>query len=352
MPRKSFFINETELDEFQRVIINRRADNSLIVRGCAGSGKSIIALWKAKEIQNRGHSYLYIVYTKALRRYISDGITQIKLDEKNVDTFGKCFFWNRTADGRWEKGAWNKGFYDYIIVDEAQDFSLEALIELKSHSNKILLYGDSAQTLYSEFSFDNKPTVDMEKIKSNFRIPLESLVINHRLPKKIGRIAEFLNDEGDDIEGRCKNEGSEIPRIIKYKSFEEQLDAIQKIVTNKRFEDVGILFSKRAEIQRADAYFKDKGFNVESNSGDDDLNFNSNNPKLMPYHSSKGLQFEVVFLPECSCSMLRDKNPLYVAITRTYSSLYVMYSGILSPFFDSVPPENYKTTEFDTIDEI
>jgi len=90
---------------------------------------------------------------------------------------------------------------------------------------------------------------------------------------------------------------------------------------------------------------KKKGLNVEAKFNRTiDLNFNSDNPKLMTYHSSKGLQFEAVFLPDCICSGNDDRNPLYVALTRTYQSLYVMHSRNLSSFFDAVPRNLYDTS--------
>ena len=52
MPKRSFYVRDSELDDYQVRIINKRTDNSFIVKGCAGSGKSILALWKAKQIQN------------------------------------------------------------------------------------------------------------------------------------------------------------------------------------------------------------------------------------------------------------------------------------------------------------
>ena len=63
----------------------------------------------------------------------------------------------------------------------------------------------------------------------------------------------------------------------------------------------------------------------------------------MTYHSSKGLQFEAVFLPNCE-SDDGSKIPLYVAMTRTYQSLYILHSGNLSSFFDDVPTNLYKTS--------
>lgn len=333
MPKRSFYVKDSELDDYQVQIINRRTDNSFIVQGYAVSGKSILALWKAKQIQNENMgTWLFIVFTKALMQYMSDGIRQMGLNINNVD-----YFWN------WKK---RKGCpsADYIIVDEAQDFTKEDILLFKSKAKKVLiLYGDSAQQLY-KFIEDRK-TVSIEEIAIITQFPMEQLVFNHRLPKKIARLASYISPTSDELERRCKIEGVEKPKILKYDSLKSQLDAIVEIIKNRNFEDVGILFRTNEDVKRAYEYLRIKGLNVEAKYRDNmDLNFNSDNPKILTYHSSKGLQFEAVFLPECTCSDNDDRNPLYVALTRTYQSLYVMHSGNLSRFFDPVPTNLYETT--------
>jgi superfamily I DNA/RNA helicase len=342
MPKRSFYVKDSELDDYQVKIINKRTDNSFIVKGCAGSGKSILALWKAKQIQNEAKgSWLFVVFTKALKQYMSDGIKQIQLDINNVDNYHKCFYWTKTDSG-WEKGDWKKGIVDYIIVDEAQDFSKDDILLFKNKAKKaLLLYGDSAQQLYN--FFEDKETISMEKMCEITYFQMEQLVFNHRLPKKIARVAQYINSERDDLEDRCRNEGVELPKILKYNSFYNELDAITEIIKNRNFVDVGILFRNNRDVKIAADYLKTKGLNIEAKVNDSiDLNFGSDNPKLMTYHSSKGLQFEAVFIPECTCSSSDDRNPLYVAITRTYQSLYIMYSGNLSSFFDAVPKDFYE----------
>ena len=70
----------------------------------------------------------------------------------------------------------------------------------------------------------------------------------------------------------------------------------------------------------------------------DTLNFKSGFPKIMTYHSAKGLQFESVFLPEYEGASNEDKRKaLYVAMTRTWRDLYVLYSGALKAPLDKVP---------------
>lgn len=86
----------------------------------------------------------------------------------------------------------------------------------------------------------------------------------------------------------------------------------------------------------------------------DSLNFASTNPKVMTYHSAKGLQFETVFLPyiEKISGQDSDRKALYVAMTRTYRNLYVMYSQRLPFPLSNIDKMLYKTTEIDEIEDL
>lgn len=333
MAKRSFYVKDSELDDYQVKVINKKTDNSYIVKGCAGSGKSILALWKAKQIQDehRG-SYMYIVFTKALMQYMADGIKEVGISQRNVD-----YHWH------WVNRAGCPSA-DYIIVDEAQDFSKEDIELFKSKARKaLLLYGDSAQQLYT--FIQDKKTVSMEDIQYFTKFPVEQLVFNHRLPKKIARVAQYINSENDELEERCTVEGTEKPKILEYPTVEKQYDAIIALIQNKHMEDVGILFRQNDEVEEAYNYFQEHGLNVEAKFGQHmDLDFTSDNPKLMTYHSSKGLQFENVFLPDCTVEDDDNRNPLYVAVTRTYQSLYILHSGNLSSLFDDVPEDLYDTS--------
>lgn len=351
MPKRDFYVKEEELDDYQVKIINKRTDSSFIVKGCAGSGKSILALWKAKQIQENGNSFLFVIYTKALKQYMKDGISQIGLSANNVENYNQCFSWTKVG-ATFKQGDWKKGQYDYLIVDEAQDFSKEDILLFKSKATKaLLLYGDSAQQLYTFFT--DKTAVSMDDMAYITKFPTEQLVFNHRLPKKVARLAEKVNIESDDLENRCRKEGTELPKILRYSSLNSQLDAIVEIINNRNFEDVGILMRNNTDVQTVANYLSIKGLNVEAKFNDNvELNFNSSNPKIMTYHSSKGLQFEAVFLPECTVSDNESRNALYVALTRTYQSLYILHSGNLSRYFDAIPTNLYETSLTTKIEDL
>jgi superfamily I DNA/RNA helicase len=326
MTKRSFYIKESELDDYQLKVIKRSTDNSFIVRGCAGSGKSILALWKAHDIiSNKKGSVQMIVFTKALKTYMSAAMVEIGIDSSIVDYYRH----------------WTPHRTKYLIVDEAQDFSQAAIDKFLHSADVIIFYGDTNQQLYS-WRVDDTP-MDMEEIKMYTDFSDEQLVFNHRLPKQIARVVQKINPSNDVLEDRCKNEGAEKPYFLNYTTYHQQLDAIATIIQNRDFEDVGILFSKNNDVDYAANYLTQKGMKVEAKTKNDiDLNWSSTNPKLMTYHSAKGLQFEAVFLPKCELVQPDNNNALYVAMTRTYQSLYILYSEHLTPVLSDVPKDLYE----------
>ena len=82
------------------------------------------------------------------------------------------------------------------------------------------------------------------------------------------------------------------------------------------------------------------GYNDSRNK--DTLNFKTEHPKLMTYHSAKGLQFETVIIPFYKGARNTDeKKALYVAMTRTYRNLYILYEDTLLYPLSNVPERLY-----------
>ncbi len=344
MPKQKFFVNEDELDNFQIQLLQKRIDRSMVVSGCAGSGKSILALWKAKQIQDLkdGSSYKFIVFTKTLHQYMSDGIKAIGLNDANF-----CYYHQWVKHGR--------PAADYVIVDEIQDFEKTEIAEFKAAARRAFFFwGDSAQSIYRGLpGRDGQPrqVQDILAIANDAHIEPEKLHFNHRLPKKIARFAAPLTGD-EELVLRCRKEGVEMPRVLRYATFEQQLDVAMQQIKNRQITDAAIMFPTNPMVKHAYNYLRSRGHTVEAKYEDRedyhnslmDLDFDSDNPKLMTYHSAKGLQFEAVFLPECRASDEKNRTPLYVAITRSYQYLFIMFSTTLSRFLDVVPKSLYLTT--------
>lgn len=364
-------IKESELDDDQIKVLMEILDKSCIVAGCAGSGKSVLALIKARRVQKEyGNNYKVIVFTKALCNYMNSGKQELGLT--NDFYYYKEWKYQRERRGRYmvysrdENG--NMIPYmpsaDYIIVDEIQDFSDEEIKEFLNATHKnFFFFGDTAQSIFEGL----KKTLPVERISSivpfDMRVKNFELYRNYRLPLPVAKIVQPVGvDLPPFIESTYKSTETAIPRFLKYTDKEAQIKAIHSIIVKNNMTDVAILLPDNDYVKSVYDQLKALGGNYELRYNDrenfrnsqDSLNFGSTNPKVMTYHSAKGLQFETVFLPyiENFSGAESDRKALYVAMTRTYRNLYVMYSSILPSPLNKIDSSLYKTTEIDEIEDL
>ena len=355
--KKDWMIKESELDEDQIKVLMATLDKSCIVAGCAGSGKSILALIKAQRIQReRGNDYKVIVFTKALCHYMNTGRKELGLRNE--------FYYH------WQwKNRMNCSPADYIIVDEIQDFDKDEIAEFISATNKnFFFFGDTAQSIYEGL----KSTVPVDDIRLEMSLPSSQaknfeLFRNYRLPLPVAKVAYKVGvDVGAFDEKTYKSPEIEMPRFIKYDSQNEQIEAIHRIIKNNNFEDVAILLPHNDDVVNIHRQLSALGGNYEMKYNDkedwrnnkDTLDFDSTNPKIMTYHSAKGLQFEAVFLPfiekieEIDEQGKSSRKALYVAMTRTYRYLYVLYTDCLPSPLSYIDKNLYKENEVDTVKDL
>ncbi len=348
MPKEKWLIDPAEFDEFQREISGLSVDDSYVIKGSAGSGKTLLALYRARDIRiksivenGNSSSFTMVVFTKSLRSFITSAVRDLGLNIDQVIHYEK----------------WDGSPVDYVVVDEAQDFNQEQINMLSASKLKsIMLYGDTQQQIYST-------GLTIEEIVKQLNIPEKQLINNYRLPKSIAGFASYLSND-KDLEKNCVRPGSEKPRIIKFGSWQNELDYIIDEISNRNYTDVAILLpfnikekavhrNGHRNVEFVKNYFDSKNFSHECKMRDlehdnMELDFDSDLPKVMPFHSSKGLQFETVFIPFCDYPCHDDwfingfKKPLYVALTRTYRNLYLTHTERLTPFFKDIPNSKYE----------
>lgn len=365
MAKKDWMVSATDIDDDQYKILNAVLDKSCIVSGCAGSGKSVLALLKAQRIQKeKGTNYQIIVFTKALCNYMNAGRKELGL----TNTFKYHHQW-ANRDGCPSS--------DYIIVDEIQDFDKEEIRQFVSSTNKnFFFFGDTAQSIYGGLRKNDGsvkvpvPVDNIVKILPTSVNPKSfELYRNYRLPIPVAKLAQCVGVDLDPfVESVYKSKVKTVPRFLKSESLESQLQKIKEIIEKRNFSDVAILLPDNKAVVRTHKILNQIGLNHEAKYKDEEdwrnnvetLNFNTTNPKLMTYHSAKGLQFEAVFLPEanlCNYSSITEKDrsqrkALYVAMTRTYNYLYVLYTGSLGSSFQRVQSELYQTSDIDMVNKI
>ncbi len=133
--------------------------------GPAGSGKTLLAMWKLEALIEEGRRALYVCFNKALAEFLqrtnpglADAITSVdrlftKIADHPSGKFDEGYFREElpslVQDVASELPSTSK--YEAIIVDEGQDFGelrLLALLELLDSGGQWLLFADWGQDVY------------------------------------------------------------------------------------------------------------------------------------------------------------------------------------------------------------
>ncbi len=361
--KRDWIVKEEDLDKYElEILLETIEEKSLIVSGCAGSGKSLLAVKLAYRIENQIKSpHIILVYTKALEEFIREGARSLNLTSQL--THYHLWRWKYNKDGQPIKD--NRTRTDYFIVDEIQDFSKEEVREFIDYTNKhFLFFGDTAQSLFSE-----KRPLPVNEIKdlipSGHKYKEYCLYNNYRLPVNIAKTVQYVGVNLEPFEEeKYKSKEETYTHIIKCNSFSEEIEIIANYYKEKRSSDIAILVPTKEDVihvfnglnnlsvhcemkyDAPETYQQGKG-NVPDNyrNSVDSLDMSTDNPKIMTFHSSKGLQFETVFIlgiKDYDNAYLKHlRKPLYVAMTRTYKNLYVLYCGWLPHPLSDIPKELY-----------
>lgn len=338
-------------DTNQEEIIDSPLDKFLVT-GPAGSGKTIVCNLKVLQLEEAGDSYIIVIYTKALKKYLEGKLLNCDLHDIENKIFYADEFKGK-KDSVIEEI--KRMGVEYILIDEVQDLSIDEINSFTEIAKKgYFLFGDKSQQVYP----DRTGSINViDEIKKTHNIKNYNLTRTFRVPSKIAELAECIDKHKTNISKDCYFKSDEIPKVIQFNSLDEEMKYIIDVIINENWENVGILLKTNEEVYNAarclnglskelklNIQFEQKSDNYKK--GTDNLNFSSSNPKIMTYHSAKGLEFDRVFIPFCRY----DDNPtaynyqeaFFVAITRAKETLIISYShGRRSQFIDMFDKDKY-----------
>jgi superfamily I DNA/RNA helicase len=335
-------------DESQHQILTSK-DNKYLVTGPAGSGKTILAMIKARSFEKSAKSYCFIVYTKALERFLCAKMRQNQFKNPNLKIYHLDEIKKKSNRTTLKK-------YKYIIIDEVQDLSRNDLDLFLKDKNAYFLYGDNAQELYKEKN-NNFNSINYIIQKT----PIKHFTLNRsfRVPRNIANFAKQLDKSDNDLAENCYNQGGELPIIIEMNSAQQELNYIANTIRTQKWENTAILLKTNKDVKNFYASFHPL-MDCECKYQDDstginhdfmNLDFLTNYPKIMTYHSSKGLEFDHVFIPQCSDldpignpvdKKLSFQEALFVAVTRAKINLIISYiNGYKASILNSFNPGTY-----------
>lgn len=226
-------------DKYQQIIINMSADRTAIVKGIAGSGKSLTLLKKAKQVSTFTSSYAIIVYTKSLKQFFVDELAEIGQPKGHVYYFAE---WQRSS----------KPKFNYMFIDECQDFNSDEINDFCQHGTYCWFFGDSFQSI---MEFPNHPIQSVEDTAKQLGVHPQDLCINWRLTIENAKVGEYIRPESR-LSFACVKHGPK-PRLLKSNA---QLDKIIEYISNGNLTDVGILVYYTDQVKQIRDYFLSKVF--------------------------------------------------------------------------------------------
>jgi superfamily I DNA/RNA helicase len=247
--------------------------------------------------------------------------------------------------------------YKHIVVDEAQDLSPESIRSLAAaipEDGSLTLFGDYAQQIYGQRISWRSCGLKVTKA--------ELFLDNYRNSPEIARLAiamakmPHFTDSADLVEPRAPQRAAGAkPTLVGYPSPADEAAAVAaNAVTFGKIARVGILARTRAEARLA----------ARGVPGVRMLHENMQRWELGvgvyagTYHSAKGLEFDVVFMPFCGANRWPDSDTvaafgydeaasresrlLYVGVTRARDELIITHTGAPTPLLPSLTSDLYQ----------
>lgn len=359
-----WMVEEARLGPEQREIIDELHDangTAVWIQGHAGSGKSIVLLHALTDyvIRNPKAKVVVVVFTHALIDLLSSGLRQIPALRNNTIPVITIY----DVNGRLFK----KETFDAIFCDEIQDIPTILLERMQAGCNQLIIAGDAAQSIYTSVpQFNDKPATK-EEIIARLNPEVKTTTTIYRLTRTIIKVLQNVyNDLFADMV-HVGREDSEI-RLWKADSYQQEIDfswnEVKQINIDRPSEVNAVLFfMKKDIIKYVDTVLALEGKKRWSNGTYPEYDVNSfnfatmnnhlhnqgvplmyvgskhgsledadsqNKIVIMTYHSSKGLDFDAVALPniQVDLSAAGNENALIlVALSRAKRDLLITYTN-------------------------
>jgi superfamily I DNA/RNA helicase len=355
---KIWLVHRTELSPEQRRAVELHTQEHWVIGGAPGSGKTQILLHRARHLLDEYGTdparLRIFIFTNVLKGYIRSALGLLKLSESCVSTFDAwCCDYYQTHISRslpWSHAEKTRDYlairkavldrvrtlpierrlFDFILVDEGQDLEPISFEILKAVARHVTVCIDHKQQIYDHGSSEAQILQSLGLKRRNFTL----LAAFRCSPYIVELAAQFIPGAQERSEfikqNRVPMTEKETPLLYRAESWEEERSRLIEVIKTRQIkgDKIAVLFPSKQKVYGFAQGFTDAGLVVEvrreawqKNVRYPDLDFSSDLPKLMTYHSAKGLTFDTVMLPRLVRGSFRRSsipvsNLLFVGVTR------------------------------------
>jgi len=354
-----------DLIQEQRNVYLHPVDTSLFVAGPPGSGKTSVAVHRARYLADNGCSVALITRNRMLVA-LATQLGDPRVTASTMHRFVSNAYSSRT--GRmapqpepyvydWEQLLLEYGklgaapAVDHLVIDEAQNLPPGFFRWASRFAARFLdVFADEHQAIDDEHSM-------LQEIRreAGLQNPVP-LTLNHRNTPEIADVAEHFHESRNLAPALVKkSRGGELPRLIEIGSLEELVPRVLTRFRNRR-DSVGVIVRSRKEVdellqlirakarpgERVDAYTKDTPRGAEIG-----IRIVEPGVTVLTGESVIGLEFDSVFLLDLArslpCRTPTDRRRMYMLCARARDSL-VLVNGpdkLDSSELAALPPGKY-----------
>jgi DNA helicase IV len=251
-----------ELSREQDEINGLPLEGSYLVTGPPGTGKTVLALYRAEMLTNRAASAQLIMYSRLLSNYVRNAIDELDLNgvARTYNAWLYGFYKEQYRARlpqleRW-KPDWDAvltkvnsepppaNSLPFLIVDEAQDLPKQFFLICQHLARHMTVFADENQKLMEENS-----TLDEIKTYGGIKTPLYTLTRNYRNTKEIAELAAtFYTGLPSGIPEFPERRG-EKPELVRTESIAAAVDFIARYERNNPDLEIGV-FTPTRSLQR------------------------------------------------------------------------------------------------------
>ena len=374
----NWIIPYEKLDTAQKEFVDKYTSGNTWVLGYAGSGKSILLVHLLKRLKDesdknrKGKTFGVVAFTKALGELFRTGFEELGVSGVPIMT---QFDLKK-----------NPQYFDYLFCDEIQDMSPETLAMVKASARNVISAGDSNQSIYGKDLLTKTPTIKGDQPVSVLGASKKELNIIYRLTQSIISAVKALMPKLSQ-NWTAKEDLTKVDVQIELrKALSEEKECTYAYEDAKkccsRGERTAILFPRHEKIlffvdtvlrslnknpwprvsddwgkpdyNRLNAYLERQGVPMMyiGNSYGSLADAQSKDKIIiMTYSSSKGLDFENVYMPFVEHGLyitqdaILDRATFMVAMTRSSHYLTLSYTGSPSEYVESFRNDCHFTDE-------
>ncbi len=312
-----------------------------IIYGCAGSGKTLLALEKARRLANEGYSVLFTCFNTRLAdwlnttQYAQSGVRITSFHKLCIDTAkrasiaipplqsdavqgdDKYYFGSVLPEALLDAATKLGPQHDAVIVDEGQDFEDSWWIALES----LLLH--PSDDIFYIFCDDNQNIYAGADQEYPFRSPSVTLNRNCRNTQEIHKVVSRYYRGSVQIQALGPN--GRAPQILTVKSPTDLPHVLEKCLNNLisveqiPSSDIAVLTprSERLSVLRPDTGLGRYWLTWQFATRDNEIECSS-------IHGFKGLERSVIFLAELEHADFDKDKLVYIGASRARNLLIVL----------------------------